>query len=72
MTDSSPSSRAAAPITGGCLGRTCLKWGADGELTSVDRLLVLERLARVDPQLKALPGRMEGDPTLCQAAQAAA
>jgi hypothetical protein len=27
-----------------CLGRTCLKWGDDGELTSVDLLLVLERL----------------------------
>ncbi len=31
-----------------CLGRTCLKWGDDGELTSVDLLLVLERLAQVD------------------------
>ena len=31
-----------------CLGRTCLKWGADGELTALDRELVLERLAQVD------------------------
>lgn len=33
-----------------CLGRTCLKWGDDGELTSVDLLLVLERLAQVDQE----------------------
>lgn len=31
-----------------CLGRTCLKWGADGELTANDLALVLERLAQVD------------------------
>ena len=54
MTDSIPSSRTAAPIASGCLGRTCLKWGADGELTSVDLHLVLERLARVDPQVTAV------------------
>ncbi|MFZ9951286.1 MAG: hypothetical protein ACO3FA_03255 [Vulcanococcus sp.] len=34
-----------------CLGRTCLKWGADGELTALDLNLVLERLAQVDQQL---------------------
>lgn len=34
-----------------CLGRTCLKWSQDGELTSLDLGLVLERLARVDRQL---------------------
>lgn len=32
----------------GCLGRTCLKWRADGELTALDLELVLERLAQVD------------------------
>lgn len=37
-----------------CLGRTCLKWGHDGELTSVDLSLVLERLARVDRDLMML------------------
>jgi hypothetical protein len=37
-----------------CLGRTCLKWGPDGELTSVDLRLVLERLAEVDQSLTAL------------------
>jgi hypothetical protein len=54
MTDSLPSSDAAAPIASGCLGRTCLKWGADGELAPVDLLLVLERLAQVDPEVMAL------------------
>ena len=34
-----------------CLGRTCLKWGADGELTAQDLGLVLERLAQVDQQV---------------------
>ena len=37
-----------------CLGRTCLKWGADGELTPMDLLLVLERLSQVDQQLTGL------------------
>jgi len=37
-----------------CLGRTCLKWGADGELTSVDLILVVERLAQVDQELTPL------------------
>jgi len=37
-----------------CLGRTCLKWGADGELTSVDLILVLERLAQVDQKVTGL------------------
>jgi hypothetical protein len=37
-----------------CLGRTCLKWSADGELTSQDLLLVLERLAQVDQEVSGL------------------
>ena len=37
-----------------CLGRTCLKWGPDGELTALDLGLVLERLAQVDHELTAL------------------
>lgn len=36
-----------------CLGRTCLKWCADGELTAVDFSLVMERLALVDQQVRA-------------------
>lgn len=44
MTGSSPTN---AP--GSCLGRTCLKWRADGELTARDLSLVLDRLALVEP-----------------------
>ena len=40
---------------GNCLGRTCLKWGSDGELSALDLSLVLERLAQVDQELTALP-----------------
>lgn len=36
-----------------CLGRTCLKWAEDGELTALDLGLILERLARVDEELAA-------------------
>ena len=39
---------------GDCLGRTCLKWSADGELTALDRSLVLQRLAQVDQQIISL------------------
>ena len=45
---------ATAPVAADCLGRTCLKWSADGELTSIDLLLVLERLAQVDQQVSSL------------------
>jgi hypothetical protein len=36
-----------------CLGRTCLKWGRDGELTSPDMEAVLRRLADIDHDLAA-------------------
>lgn len=39
---------------GSCLGRTCLKWSEDGELTALDLDLVLQRLARVDEDVAAL------------------
>jgi hypothetical protein len=39
---------------GSCLGRTCLKWGADGELTARDLNFVMERLAQVDQQVTGL------------------
>ncbi|MEB3199303.1 MAG: hypothetical protein VKK62_02095 [Synechococcaceae cyanobacterium] len=44
------------PVAGvcDCLGRTCLKWGADGELTALDLSLVMQRLAQVDPEVSAL------------------
>lgn len=41
-------------VPSNCLGRTCLKWGADGELTALDLGLVMERLAQVDPDVAAL------------------
>jgi hypothetical protein len=37
-----------------CLGRTCLKWGIDGELSALDLDLVMERLAQVDQDVAAL------------------
>jgi hypothetical protein len=42
---------AAAAAAGSCLGRTCLHWRADGELTEEDRDLVLRRLRLVDARL---------------------
>ena len=50
MTDSHPLSNSRS-----CLGSTCLKWGADGELTALDLNLVLERLALVDQELTPVP-----------------
>ena len=35
------------------LGRTCMKWSADGELTALDVQLVLERLVAVDAALSS-------------------
>jgi hypothetical protein len=34
-----------------CLGRTCLDWGEDGELSDHDYQLILQRLCRVDIQV---------------------
>ncbi|MFM8524777.1 MAG: hypothetical protein ACKOCM_04055 [Cyanobacteriota bacterium] len=44
----------ASPAVSDCLGRTCLKWSADGELTALDLSLVMERLAQVDQDVMAL------------------
>jgi hypothetical protein len=33
-----------------CLGRSCLKWGDDGELSPLDLQGILERLCAVDDQ----------------------
>ena len=59
MTDSIQTPTAPAPVStdwfgSSCLGRTCLKWSADGELTALDLCLVLERLAQVDQEMTAL------------------
>ncbi|MCT0223564.1 hypothetical protein [Synechococcus sp. CS-1328] len=49
--------------TSSCLGRTCLKWGADGDLTALDLKLVLERLAQVDVDVAALlQGSLDREP----------
>jgi hypothetical protein len=52
MTDSPP-----ALIANDCLGRTCLQWQADGELTALDLCLVLDRLALVDAEVLPLVER---------------
>jgi len=68
MTDSVHPSRPAAsrgvdPTSRSCLGRTCLKWSADGELSSLDLALVLDRLAQVDQQMTGLgQARLEAQP----------
>lgn len=49
MTDSIPTL-----IASDCLGRTCLQWQPDGELTALDLCLVLDRLALVDAEVLAL------------------
>ncbi|MCP9861200.1 MULTISPECIES: hypothetical protein [unclassified Cyanobium] len=49
--------------TSNCLGRTCLKWGVDGELTALDLDLVMERLAQVDEDVAALrQGTLDREP----------
>ena len=39
---------------GDCLGSTCMKWTASGELSELDLHRVMERLARVDENLDAI------------------
>ncbi|MDM7952755.1 MAG: hypothetical protein QUV07_06020 [Cyanobium sp. CZS 25K] len=41
-----------------CLGRTCLKWGDNGELSDGDAQLILQRLVQVDRQAAALLERL--------------
>ena len=43
-------SRQAPRDSGVCLGRTCLAWEPDGELSQGDVSLILERLCQVDEQ----------------------
>lgn len=38
--------------SGSCLGRTCMKWTSDGELSDIDIQLILQRLREVDAQLE--------------------
>lgn len=44
---------AHSPTAGGsCLGRTCMKWTSDGELSDIDIQLILQRLREVDAQVE--------------------
>jgi hypothetical protein len=65
MTDSTKTSTTLmAPVADNCLGRTCLKWGEDGELTALDLSLVLERLAQVDQEMSST-AQMTQQPLPC-------
>jgi hypothetical protein len=37
-----------------CLGRFCMKWGHDGELSALDLQSILHRLSAVDEQASGL------------------
>ena len=37
-----------------CLGRSCMKWGQNGELSPLDLQSILERLSAVDEQASGL------------------
>ncbi|MEY3462394.1 MAG: hypothetical protein RLZZ468_172 [Cyanobacteriota bacterium] len=37
-----------------CLGRSCMKWGNDGELSALDLQSILQRLGAVDEQASGL------------------
>ena len=45
-----------------CMGRTCMKWSADGELTDLDLQLILERLGQVDHQISHALTKTRGLP----------
>lgn len=49
-----PLDASSIPEKATCLGRSCLKWGADGELSAVDMQSILLRLSNVDEQASAL------------------
>lgn len=43
-----------------CLGLTCLKWAANGELSPVDQRLILARLSHGDAVAAACPSLHPG------------
>ncbi len=45
---------AGAADASGCLGRSCMKWGEDGELSPLDLQTILQRLSAVDEQASSL------------------
>lgn len=57
-----------ALLDGGLLGRSVMKWGADGELSALDLQQVLTRLSQVDAQASGLM-QCEVDPLSAAAPQ---
>lgn len=49
-----PPDDGSALLEGGLLGRSVMKWGADGELSALDLQQVLTRLSQVDAQAAGL------------------
>ena len=37
-----------------CIGSTCMKWSANGELSTLDLALIMERLSAVDANLSVM------------------
>lgn len=54
MSAESLGSSGGAADAHGCLGRSCLKWERDGELSALDLQTILERLRAVDEQASGL------------------
>jgi hypothetical protein len=54
MTRATPKPVTEPTAEDNCLGRTCLKWQPDGELSALDIELVMQRLRRVDAQVCAM------------------
>ena len=42
------------PHEDNCLGRSCMKWAPDGELSALDLQSILQRLSAVDEQASGL------------------
>jgi hypothetical protein len=63
MTRTMPNAVPATPADETCLGRTCLKWHADGELSRLDVQLVMQRLRRAEAEAWALldPALRDGE-----------
>lgn len=63
MTRTLPTAVSATLADESCLGRTCLKWHADGELSPLDVQLVMQRLRRADAEAWAMldPALRDGE-----------
>ena len=49
-----PLDASSGPDRANCLGSSCMKWGADGELSAIDLQSILQRLSAVDEQASTL------------------